>query len=90
MSAGSALGTLIFRTAVKWGLDFHPMTIAKYLEEAVSTGLLMLLPDALFDAAWLNTVCTPAISCCSIKIPFPIHAQENFQRDRPPQPFFTQ
>lgn len=69
MSAGSALGSFIFRTAVNWGLNFHPMAIAKYLEEAASTGLLTLVPDALFDAAWLNV--------------------ENYQRERPPQPFFT-
>ncbi|KAJ3721509.1 hypothetical protein C8R42DRAFT_580742, partial [Lentinula raphanica] len=68
MNKGSALGTFLFRTALKNNLDFHPMTISRYLKDAYLDGLLLRLPDALFDSAWLNT--------------------ENYQRDRPPQPFF--
>ncbi|KAH9944027.1 uncharacterized protein BXZ73DRAFT_96540 [Epithele typhae] len=70
MHKGSALGTFLFRTALKNGLDFHPMTVSKYASDAGIEGLLLRLPDALFDSAWLNT--------------------EDFQRDRPPQPFFTE
>ncbi|SJL15676.1 uncharacterized protein ARMOST_19180 [Armillaria ostoyae] len=70
MSKGSALGTFLFRMALNNGLDFHPMTITKYMNEAAMNGLLLRLPDALFDSAWLNT--------------------EEFQRDRPPQPYFTE
>ncbi|RDB28629.1 hypothetical protein Hypma_015633 [Hypsizygus marmoreus] len=69
MNKGSALGTFLFRTALKNDLDFHPMTIARYTKDAHLEGLLLRLPDALFDSAWLNT--------------------ENYQRDRPPQPYFT-
>ncbi|KAF8169519.1 glycosyltransferase family 32 protein [Pholiota molesta] len=70
MNKGSALGTFLFRTALKNGLDFHPMTVSRYTKDAHIEGLLLRLPDALFDAAWLNT--------------------ENYQRDRPPQPYFTE
>ena len=69
MNKGSALGAFLFRPALKNGLDFHPMTVSRYTADAHSEGLLLRLPDALFDAAWLNT--------------------ENYQRDRPPQPYFT-
>lgn len=69
MNKGSALGTFLFRTALKNGLDFHPMSISKYTKDAHLEGLLLRLPDALFDSAWLNT--------------------ESYQRDRPPQPYFT-
>ncbi|TCD63332.1 hypothetical protein EIP91_005678 [Steccherinum ochraceum] len=69
LNKGSALGTFLFRTALKNGLDFHPMTIARYTKDAYMEGLLLRLPDALFDSAWLNT--------------------EQFQIERPPQPFFT-
>lgn len=55
MQRGSALGNFIFRTAVANGLDFHPMTVSRYLKDAGMEGLLLRLPDALFDAAWLNT-----------------------------------
>ncbi|EKM83504.1 hypothetical protein AGABI1DRAFT_66179 [Agaricus bisporus var. burnettii JB137-S8] len=51
----SALGKFLFRTALKNNLDFHPMTITTYLQEAYLRGLLLRLPDALFDSAWLNT-----------------------------------
>jgi WD repeat and SOF domain-containing protein 1 len=51
----SALGKFLFKTALKNNLDFHPMTITAYLEEAYLRGLLLRLPDALFDSAWLNT-----------------------------------
>jgi DDB1- and CUL4-associated factor 13 len=70
MNKGSALGTFLFRTALRNGLDFHPMTVSRYTADAHLEGLLLRLPDALFDAAWLNT--------------------ENYQRDRPPQPYFTE
>lgn len=70
MNKGSALGSFLFRTALKNGLDFHPMTVSRYTKDAYLEGLLLRLPDALFDAAWLNT--------------------ENYQRDRPPQPYFTE
>ena len=46
------------------------MTVSSYTADAHLEGLLLRLPDALFDAAWLNT--------------------ENYQRDRPPQPYFTE
>ncbi|KAJ7103636.1 glycosyltransferase family 32 protein [Mycena belliarum] len=69
LNKGSALGTFLFRTALKNDLDFHPMTVSRYLKEAHLEGLLLRLPDALFDSAWLST--------------------EYYQRDRPPQPFFT-
>ncbi|KAJ7038308.1 glycosyltransferase family 32 protein [Mycena alexandri] len=69
LNKGSALGTFLFRTALKNDLDFHPMTVSRYLKEAHLEGLLLRLPDALFDSAWLNT--------------------EYYQRDRPPQPYFT-
>ncbi|KAI0756590.1 hypothetical protein C8Q80DRAFT_1089994 [Daedaleopsis nitida] len=69
MNRGSALGTFLFRTALKNGLDFHPMTISKYTKDSALEPLLQRLPDALFDPAWLNT--------------------EDYQRERPPQPFFT-
>ncbi|KAL6310082.1 hypothetical protein BKA93DRAFT_814404 [Sparassis latifolia] len=70
MNKGSALGTFLFRTALKNGLDFHPMTVSRYIKDAYLDGLLLRLADALFDPAWLNT--------------------ESFQRDRPPQPYFTE
>lgn len=70
LNKGSALGQFIFRTALKNDLDFHPMTISRYMEDAYLEGLLLRLPDALFDSAWLNT--------------------EYYQRDRPPQPYFTE
>jgi DDB1- and CUL4-associated factor 13 len=70
MNRGSALGSFLFRTALKNGLDFHPMTVSKYTKDAYLEGLLLRLPDALFDSAWLNT--------------------EYYQRDRPPQPYFSE
>lgn len=69
LNKGSALGSFLFKTAVKNGLDFHPMTVGRYTKEAMVEQLLRRLPDALFDSAWLNT--------------------EDYQMDRPPQPFFT-
>ncbi|KAJ7129001.1 hypothetical protein C8R43DRAFT_896987 [Mycena crocata] len=51
---GSALGHFLLRTAVKNGFDFHPFEITKYLKEARLDNLLHRLPDAMFDAAWLN------------------------------------
>ena len=70
MNKGSALGSFLFRTALKNGLDFHPMTVSRYTADSHLEGLLLRLPDALFDSAWLNT--------------------EYYQRDRPPQPYFTE
>ncbi|KAG6889954.1 hypothetical protein C0995_013481 [Termitomyces sp. Mi166 len=70
MHKGSALGTFLFRTALKNGLDFHPMSVSLYTADAFLEPLLLRLPDAMFDSAWLNT--------------------ENYQRDRPPQPYFTE
>lgn len=55
MQRGSALGNFIFRSAVANGLDFHPMTVSRYTKDAGLEGLLLRLPDALFDSAWLNT-----------------------------------
>lgn len=69
LNKGSALGTFLFRTALRNALDFHPMTVSKYAKDSYMEGLLLRLPDALFDSAWLNT--------------------EYYQRDRPPQPYFT-
>ncbi|KZS96140.1 hypothetical protein SISNIDRAFT_473521 [Sistotremastrum niveocremeum HHB9708] len=70
LNKGSALGTFLFRTALRNGLDFHPMTVSRYTKDAYLEGLLLRLPDALFDSAWLNT--------------------EEYQRDRPPFPYFTE
>lgn len=55
LNKGSALGSFLFRTALKNGLDFHPMTVSRYTKDARLEELLLRLPDALFDAAWLNT-----------------------------------
>jgi WD repeat and SOF domain-containing protein 1 len=70
MNKGSALGSFLFYTALHNDLDFHPMTVSRYMEDAYLEGLLLRLPDALFDPAWLNT--------------------EEYQRDRPPFPYFTE
>lgn len=51
---GSALGTFLFKTALENGLDFHPMTVSRYLKDAGLENLLFRIPDALFDPAWLN------------------------------------
>lgn len=55
MHQGSAFGTFILRTALKNGLNFHPIRISSYLRDAQMEGLLMRVPDALFDPAWLMT-----------------------------------
>jgi len=55
LNKNSALGKFLFRTALKNNLDFHPMTMSVYLREAHLEGLLLMLSDALFDSAWLNT-----------------------------------
>lgn len=55
LNKGSALGKFLFRTALKNDLDFHPMTVSRYLKDAYLEPLLLRLPDALFDPAWLNT-----------------------------------
>ncbi|KAJ8083961.1 hypothetical protein PM082_002728 [Marasmius tenuissimus] len=55
MNKNSALGTFLLRTALKHELDVHPISITWYLKDAMSTGLLYSVPDALFDSAWLNT-----------------------------------
>lgn len=54
MHKNSALGSWLFRTALKNDFDFHPMTVSNYAREAYMDGLLQRLPDALFDPAWLN------------------------------------
>lgn len=54
MHARSALGAFIFRTSLRNGLDFHPMTITKYLADAGLDRLLFRVPDALFDPAFLT------------------------------------
>ncbi|BEI81432.1 hypothetical protein CcaverHIS002_0205920 [Cutaneotrichosporon cavernicola] len=51
---GSALSTFLFKTALENGLDFHPMTVSSYLKDAGLDKLLVRIPDALFDPAWLN------------------------------------
>lgn len=48
------LGSFVIRMAVKNGGDFHPMHVGDYLRDAGLEGLLLRLPDALFDSAWLN------------------------------------
>ncbi|KAG8896346.1 hypothetical protein FRB99_008932 [Tulasnella sp. 403] len=53
LNRGSALGTFLFRTAFRNGFDFHPMTIGKYTKDSFLEGLLLRLPDAMFDPAWL-------------------------------------
>ncbi|TIC15824.1 hypothetical protein E3Q08_03104 [Wallemia mellicola] len=55
MHKNSALGSFLFKTALANGFDFHPMTISKYTKDAELDSLLLRLPDALFDSAWLNT-----------------------------------
>ena len=55
MHRNSAIGSFLFKSALANGLDFHPMTISKYARDASLEGLLLRLPDALFDSAWLNT-----------------------------------
>lgn len=54
LNKNSALGTFILRTAVKNDFDFHPATITRYMKDAHLHDLLMELPDALFDPAWLG------------------------------------
>ncbi|WVN89833.1 uncharacterized protein L203_105063 [Cryptococcus depauperatus CBS 7841] len=51
---GSALSTFLFKTALENGLDFHPMTVSRYLKDAGLEKLLFRIPDALFDPAFLN------------------------------------
>jgi WD repeat and SOF domain-containing protein 1 len=51
---GSALSTFLFKTALENGLDFHPMTVTRYLKDAGLDKLLFRVPDALFDPAFLN------------------------------------
>ncbi|KAI0652142.1 hypothetical protein C8Q79DRAFT_897307 [Trametes meyenii] len=77
---GSALGTFLLRTALRNGFNFHPIPVSRYLKEAKMDKLLFRIPDALFDPAWLNT---------DHRKPFPWSRTEYLQRDRPPQPFFT-
>lgn len=55
LNKGSALGSFLFRTALRNGLDFHPMKVSRYTKDAHLEELLLRLPDALFDSAWLNT-----------------------------------
>lgn len=51
---GSALGTFLFKSALENDMDFHPMTVSRYLKDAGLEKLLFRVPDALFDPAWLN------------------------------------
>ena len=51
---GSALSTFLFKTALENQLDFHPMTVSRYLKDANLEKLLFRIPDAVFDPAWLN------------------------------------
>ncbi|KAJ9122608.1 hypothetical protein QFC22_002037 [Naganishia vaughanmartiniae] len=51
---GSALASFLFKTALENGLDFHPMTVSRYLKDADLERLLFRIPDALFDPAWIN------------------------------------
>jgi len=55
LNKGSALGSFLFLTALNNDLDFHPMTVSRYSQDAHLEELLLRLPDALFDSAWLNT-----------------------------------
>jgi WD repeat and SOF domain-containing protein 1 len=55
LNKGSALGSWLFRTALKNDMDFHPFKLSVYAKQAMVEGLLLRLPDALFDPAWLNT-----------------------------------
>lgn len=50
----SALSTFLFKAALENGMDFHPMTVSRYLKDADLDPLLFRIPDALFDPAWLN------------------------------------
>lgn len=54
LNKGSALGTFLLKTAVKNDFDFHPVTVTKYVKDAYVHELLLELPDALFDPAWLG------------------------------------
>jgi WD repeat and SOF domain-containing protein 1 len=54
LQRNSAIGSFLFKTALANGLDFHPMTISRYTKDANLEGLLLRLPDALFDPAWLK------------------------------------
>lgn len=56
MRRNTALGSMLFKTALANGLDFHPMTISRYSQDAGFEALLRRLPDALFDPAWLKYV----------------------------------
>ncbi|KAI0721355.1 hypothetical protein C8T65DRAFT_705366 [Cerioporus squamosus] len=75
---GSALGTFLLRTALMHGLDFHPKTVSRYLQNAHMDKLLFRVPDALFDPGWLT--------CDYVKF---LWKYTYFQRDRPPHPPFT-
>ncbi|KAF4623773.1 hypothetical protein D9613_001702 [Agrocybe pediades] len=55
LNKNSALGKFLFRTALKNNFDFHPMVVSRYTKEAHLEGLLLRLPDALFDSTWLIT-----------------------------------
>ncbi|KAK4046436.1 hypothetical protein OIO90_006568 [Microbotryomycetes sp. JL221] len=54
MQRGSMTGDWLFKTAVANGNDFHPMTLSRYTKDAHMDGLILRLPDALFDPPWLN------------------------------------
>ena len=55
LNKGSALGSFLIRTALRHGLDFHPMlAFSRYIQDADLDGLLTRLPAALFDPLWLH------------------------------------
>jgi WD repeat and SOF domain-containing protein 1 len=80
----SALGSFILRCALSNGFDFHPMAVSRYLKDAGLGPLLAMLPDALFDPAWLN------VCCFDIDLTSTNHLNqtEYLQRDRAPFPYF--
>jgi len=54
LNKGSVLGKFLIRTALRNELDFHPMTIQRYIKDAYLDGLLLRLPCAMFDPVWLS------------------------------------
>ncbi|KAL0961091.1 hypothetical protein HGRIS_006073 [Hohenbuehelia grisea] len=54
LNKGSTLGTFLLRTALRNNFDFHPGAIYRYVKDAQLDGLLLRLPVALFDPAWLG------------------------------------
>lgn len=50
----SALGTFLLRTGYRNGMNFHPASISRYMQDAQMKSLLLQAPVALFDPAWLD------------------------------------